>query len=146
MSVPATQRVEPKNLYRFASFSLVIAIAVAALGARMFYMQLIQGPQPDATSAGPATVSQPIPSGRGLIFDASGTALVKNVATWSISIVPNDLPLSQKSDVINRLAGLLNLDPVAIVTQIDTATGSLYQPANIPRVSFSVSSLVIRGV
>jgi len=131
MSVPATQRVEPKNLYRFASFSLVIAIAVAALGARMFYMQLIQGPQPDATSAGPATVSQPIPSGRGLIFDASGTALVKNVATWSISIVPNDLPLSQKSDVINRLAGLLNLDPVAIVTQIDTATGSLYQPVKV---------------
>ena len=64
MSVPETQRVEPKNLYRFASFSLVIAIAVAALGARMFYMQLIQGPQPDATSAGPVLLlgCQPIPS------------------------------------------------------------------------------------
>ena len=131
MSVPETQRVEPKNLYRFASFSLVIAIAVAALGARMFYMQLVQSPQPNQTAAGPATVSQPIQSGRGLIYDASMTPLVKNVATWSVSIVPNDLPLSQKSDVINRLAGLLNLDPVAIVTQIDTATGSLYQPVKV---------------
>src|SRR5450759_505735 len=128
---PETRRVEPKNLYRFASFSLVIAVAVAALGARMFYMQLVQGPQPDRTAAGPATVSQPIPSGRGLIFDASGTPLVKNVASWSISIVPNDLPLSQKSDVIDRLANLLNLDPVAIVTRIDTATGSLFQPVKV---------------
>jgi penicillin-binding protein 2 len=126
-----TRRVEPKNLYRFASFSLVIAVAVATLSARMFYMQLVQGPQPDQTAAGPAFVSQPIPSGRGLIFDASGTPLVKNVASWAISIVPNDLPLSKKSDVITRLANLLNLDPVAILTRIDTATGSLYDPVKV---------------
>jgi penicillin-binding protein 2 len=128
---PDTRRVEPKNLYRFASFSLVIVIAVAALGARMFYMQLLQGPQAEQTAAGPATVSQSIASGRGLIFDATDTPLVKNVATWSISIVPNDLPLSQRTDVVDRLAGLLNLDPVAIVTRIDTATGSLYQPVKV---------------
>ena len=128
---PETRRVEPKNLYRFASFAFVIAIAVAGLGARMFYMQLVQAPQPDATAAGPATISQPITSGRGLIFDATGTPLVKNVASWSISIVPNDLPLSKKSDVVGRLANLLNLDPVAILTRIDTATGSLYNPVKV---------------
>jgi penicillin-binding protein 2 len=128
---PDRRRVEPKNLYRFASFSLAIVVVVAALSARMFYMQLVQGPQPDQTAVGPATVSQPIQSGRGLIYDASYTALVKNVASWSVSIVPNDLPLSQKASVVDRLANLLNLDPVGILIRIDTATGSLYEPVKV---------------
>jgi penicillin-binding protein 2 len=140
---PDTRPVEPKNLYRFASFSLAIALVVTALSARMFYMQLVQGPQPGQTAAGPAFNSQPIPSGRGLIFDASMTPLVKNVASWSISVVPNNLPLSKKSDVINRLANLLNLDPVAILTRIDTATGSLYDPV---KVATNISADVARVI
>jgi penicillin-binding protein 2 len=140
---PETRPAEPKNLYRFVSFALVVVFAVAALSSRMFYMQLVQGPQPAGTAAGPSFGSQPIPSGRGLILDATGTPLVKNVASWSLSIVPNYLPLSERSDVIARLANLLHVDPVAIVTQIDTATGSLYDPV---KVADNVSADVARVI
>lgn len=128
---PETRRVEPKNVYRFAAFFMVIVVAVSTLSVRMFYLQVVASGQPDQISASPGTISQPIPSGRGLIYDASNTALVNNVASWAVSIVPNDVPLSQKKDVVQRLAYLLDLDPVGIITRIDSATGSLYQPVKI---------------
>ncbi|MGZ6267558.1 MAG: penicillin-binding protein 2 [Candidatus Limnocylindrales bacterium] len=125
------RRDQPRNLYRFFAFAMAIVVAVSTLTARMFYLQLVQGQQLNQLAEGQTTATQPIPSNRGLIYDAQGNLLVKNVVSYSVKIVPNDLPLSRKADVIAQLAALLHVDPVDITTKVDSTTGSLFDPVRV---------------
>ncbi len=125
-------RVEPKNVYRFGAFVLAVAIGVTTLTSRMFYLQVIQAPGADqGATTTQATATESIPSTRGLIFDANGAPLVKNVVDYSVTVTPSDLPLDQELTVATRLGSVLNMDPIYIETQIDSRTGSLYEPVKI---------------
>ncbi len=125
-------RGEPKNLYRFGAFALAVVVGVTALSARMFYLQVVQGQQQyQGTDTTQNTATQSVPATRGLIFDASGNPLVKNVVDYSITITPSDLPLVDEPTVAGRLGSILNMDPIYIETQIDSTTGSLFVPVKI---------------
>ena len=125
-------RVELKNAYRFGAFALAVAIGVTTLTSRMFYLQVIQGQGTDqGSTTTQATAKESIPSTRGLIFDAAGAPLVKNVVDYSVTVTPSDLPLDQELTVATRLGSVLNMDPIYIETQIDSTTGSLYEPITI---------------
>jgi penicillin-binding protein 2 len=133
MSATPMNRGELRNLYRFGVFALAVAVGVTSLGARMFYLQVVQGGQQDyqGSDTGQSTAIQPIASTRGLIFDSQGRPLVKNVVDYSVSVTPIDLPLDQEELVAQRLGSILNLDPIYIETAIDSTTGSLYVPVKI---------------
>ncbi|MGD0861861.1 MAG: penicillin-binding protein 2 [Candidatus Limnocylindrales bacterium] len=122
------QLAAPRNLYRFGTFVLAIVVAITALGVQMFYLQLVQQPQTYQISSGQSTVTEPVPSSRGLIYDANGTPLVQNIPDYEVEVIPQDLPLSEKPVVVRRLASLLNMDTVTIDQAIDSATGSLFNP------------------
>ena len=125
-------RVELKNVYRFGAFALAVAIGVTTLTSRMFYLQVIQGQGTDqGSTTTQATAKESIPSTRGLIFDATGAPLVKNVVDYSVTVTPSDLPIDQELTVATRLGSVLNMDPIYIETQIDSTTGSLYEPITI---------------
>ena len=131
-AVVGSHRGEPKNLYRFGAFALAVVVGVTALSARMFYLQLLQGPQTyQGTDTAQNTATQAIPATRGLIFDASGHPLVKNVVDYSVTVTPSDLPLADEPTVAGRLGSILNMDPVYIETLIDSTTGSLFVPVKI---------------
>src|ERR1035437_3481648 len=125
------RRVESKNVYRFGFFVLAVAIGVTTLSARMLYMQVLQGQKTNPGGDTQPTETVPVPSTRGLIFDASGSPLVRNVIAYAVTVTPLDLPLDRKQDVAAKLGSILNLDPIYIVTQIDSAPGSLYEPVKI---------------
>ena len=132
MSVGIEQELPgPKNLYRFITFVLAIVVAVAALGVRMFYLQLVQEQAPIQAAQGESSEIQAVPSSRGLIYASNDALLVKNVPNFTIQVIPHDLPLSEKAVVVRRLASLLNLDPLVVDSEIDSATGSLYNPVVI---------------
>lgn len=132
MSVGIEQELPvPRNLYRFSTFVLAIVVAVAALGVRMFYLQLVQEQAPNQVAQGQSSEIQAVPSSRGLIYDSNNTLLVKNIPNFTIQVIPHDLPLSEKAVVVTRLASLLNLDPLVVDSEIDSATGSLYNPVVI---------------
>ena len=118
----------PRNIYRFGTFVLAIIVAVTALGAQMAYLQLMQAQTEKQIVSGESSVTQSVPSSRGLIYDAKHQLLVENLFNYMIEVVPHDLPLSEKPLVVRRLASLLNIDPVQIDEAIDSATGSLYTP------------------
>jgi penicillin-binding protein 2 len=120
----------PKNLYRFGTFAIVIVVAVTALGAQMGNLQLLQKPGTYQVVSGQASITEPVPASRGLIFDASNPPqpLVENLPNYTIEVIPQLLPLSQKPVVVRRLASLLKVDSVVIDQAIDGATGSLYDP------------------
>ena len=132
MSVGIEQKLPgPKNLYRFITFVLAIVVAVAALGVRMFYLQLVQEQAPTPPAQGESSEIQAVPSSRGLIYASNDALLVKNIPNFTIQVIPHDLPLSEKAVVVRRLASLLNLDPLVVDSEIDSATGSLYNPVVI---------------
>jgi penicillin-binding protein 2 len=133
MSATPIIRGELRNLYRFGVFALAVAVGVTSLGARMFYLQVVQGGQAanQVSDTSQSTANQPIASTRGLIFDATNRPLVKNVVDYSVTVTPIDLPLDQEELVAQRLGSVLNLDPIYIETAIDSTTGSLYVPVEI---------------
>lgn len=125
-------RGELRNVYRFGVFVLAVAVSVTSLGARMFYLQVIQKqPAAVAGAADENTEIQSIPASRGLIFASDGTPLVENVVDYAVTVTPFDLPLDQEQLVAQRLGDILDLDPIYVETQIDSATGSLYAPVKI---------------
>jgi penicillin-binding protein 2 len=128
----AGNRGDLRNLYRFGMFVVVGALAITTLGARMFYLQvMLPAPAAVVGDATQLTELQSIPAPRGLIYDASGQPLVQNVVDFAVTVTPIDLPSGQEQLVAQRLGSILNLDPVYIETQIDSATGSLYLPVTI---------------
>jgi len=133
MSATPMNRGELRNLYRFGVFALALAVGVTSLGARMFYLQVVQGGQQDyqGSDTSQSTADQPIASTRGLIFDSQGRPLVKNVVDYSVTVTPIDLPIEQEELVAQRLGSILTLDPIYIETAIDSSTGSLYVPVKI---------------
>jgi len=120
-----------KNIYRFGAFGLAVVVGMAALGARMFYLQLLTSAPGGGTANGAATALESIPSTRGLIYDAAGNVLAQNVVSYAITVTPSDLPLPQEQLVAQRLGSLLNANPIDIETKIDGATGSLYVPVTV---------------
>lgn len=117
-----------RNAYRFGSFGLAIIVAVAALSVRMFDLQLMQGQEGYQITQGQASETTSVPSSRGLIYDSSNVALVKNLPNFIVEVIPHDLPIADKPVVVRRLASLLKMDPVAIDQEIDSTTGSFYDP------------------
>jgi penicillin-binding protein 2 len=122
---------EPRNIYRFGAFVLAVAVGVAAITYKMVDLQLLQGQQNFQPAEEPATANQSIPSTRGVIHSADGAILAQNVVSYTVTVTPSDLKLSEEPVVAERLGSLLNADPIDIETQIDGATGSRYQPIKI---------------
>jgi len=132
MSISVVGRsAESKNIYRFGFFFLAVAVGVTTLSGRMFQLQLLEGQTANQVADTQPTTTVTVPSTRGLIFDANNQPLVKNITTFAVTITPSDLPLPSKQDVADKLASLLKMDPLAIVTKVDSAQGSRYQPVQI---------------
>ena len=125
-------RPELKNIYRFAAFTLAVAVGITALSARMVYLQLLLNQQAyQGGSTTPSSISEPLGESRGLVFDAKGRPLVKNVVDFAVAVTPNLLPIDQEQVVAERLGSILNIDPVLVETKIDSATGSLTEPVTV---------------
>ncbi len=119
-------QVPERRFSRFLVFGIVVVLAVGALTARLFYLQVANGTEYSAISTRQRTVLEPIPAPRGLIYDRNGRALVANVPTFAVKIRPADLPNSRRDEVVARLAALLSVDPSEIHGAIDSNPGSAF--------------------
>jgi penicillin-binding protein 2 len=115
-----------RPLSRFFVFALAAIIALGALTARLFYMQVMNGGQYAALAETNRTVLQAVPSSRGLIYDREGVTLVTNVPTFAVKVRPADLPEDRRDEVVARLSALTG-EPIAdINTAIDGNPGSTF--------------------
>ncbi|MFM7781495.1 MAG: penicillin-binding transpeptidase domain-containing protein, partial [Candidatus Limnocylindrus sp.] len=94
-------------------------------------------------SDGNRIIEEIIAPPRGLILDRAGRVLAENIATYAVQIRPGDLPLTIRQGVVNRLAEILNIDPVRITMTLDRVTGSMWEPVRIASV---VDERVIRFI
>ncbi len=118
-------------LPRFLLFGLAVLLVMSTLAVRLFYLQIGNGPAYQGQATANMTVSQPIPSSRGLIVDRAGRSLVVNVPSFSVKIRPADLPYSQRDVVVARLSQMLGLTSTAINESIDGSPGSRFDLVRI---------------
>ncbi len=126
-----TGRERDRRPVRFVVFGIVTILIFAGLTARLAYLQITNGQTLSATVQQQRTAEVAIPATRGLIFDRNGRQLVQNVATWAVKITPSELPYAQRDTVARQLAALLGMEPNDILTTIDTAPGSRFDPVRI---------------
>jgi penicillin-binding protein 2 len=127
----ATNRERDRRPIRFLTFGIVMVIVFGVLGTRLAYLQIDRGEAFAARAEANRTVTESIPAPRGLIYDRKGRVLVNNVATWAVKIVPADLPFSRREDVAQRLGTLLGMQPSEILTTLDSAPGSRFDPVRV---------------
>jgi penicillin-binding protein 2 len=121
------RRVEPaRRLSRFLIFALAAIIALSALTARLFYIQIVKGVEYTELAEQNRTALQSVPAPRGLIFDRKGRPLVTNTAMYSVKVRAADIPEERRDEVVNRLAALLNKDVTEINTAIDANPGTRF--------------------
>ncbi|MBI5221473.1 MAG: hypothetical protein HY979_01570, partial [Candidatus Magasanikbacteria bacterium] len=97
-----------KHLLWFGIF-LIFGLAIIFL--KSFYTQVIRGNYFFTLAENNRVRLRPIPAERGIIFDRFGTQLVQNIPDFSLSIIPQDLPLDQnkRQEIIARLSDISGL-------------------------------------
>lgn len=86
---------------------VILAIFLSIFG-RLLYLQIIQGDELYSRAENNRQRIRPIPAERGLIFDAKGRQLVKNIPNFSLALVPQDLPrdVDELNVLVTTLADL----------------------------------------
>jgi len=116
---------------RFLVFGIVTILVFGLLTTRLAYLQINNGTQLAAQAEAQHTAEKAIPATRGLIYDRKGRLLVQNVATWAVKITPSELPFAERDAVARRLASMLGIDAAEILTTLDSAPGSRFDPVRI---------------
>ena len=99
---------------------LVVAAFLILLG-RLYYLQVIEGPELVRQSQSNWFRIQGIPPMRGLIFDRDGVLLVDNRPAFNVSILSRES--KNPEEVIQRLAEMIEVDPEPLVTKLAQARG-----------------------
>jgi len=92
---------------RLRRFSALILLLLGVLLLRLWYLQVVQGDYYRELSEHNRTRVEFIKPLRGLIYDRNGIPLVRNVPSFDIAVVPEDLPRDGK--VLERLSRLLDV-------------------------------------
>lgn len=99
----------PIRRKRIYILSFIIIIVAAIIGMRIIWLQIVHGQKYRDLAEGNRIRIVRIPADRGLIYDRNLTPLVKNIAYFSLSITPGDLPKDKQAreQVFNKLNYLL---------------------------------------
>jgi len=91
--------------------SALIFWGIIILVGKILYLQIVEGDEYLQLAEGNRIRLKPIMAERGIIFDRFGTQLVQNVPSFSLAIVPQDLPrnLGQRQYIIDRLSEISGL-------------------------------------
>jgi len=89
---------------------LILAVFVV-FGRRLWHLQFAQGQDYRREARQQSTKLITVPASRGVIYDRAGTRLVRNVPSFTVSVVPAYLPDDEEEakDVLVRLALLLDI-------------------------------------
>jgi len=96
-------------------FALLLFLGGTLL-ARVLYIQLYSGDTFRHLAESNRQRIIPIPSERGIIFDRYGVQLTNNVPSFSVTLIPQDLPrnLGERTKIIEQLASLTSQNPSII--------------------------------
>jgi penicillin-binding protein 2 len=98
-----------------------VLAAFLILFVRLYYLQIIEGPEFRRQSQNNCVRLQGIPPARGLILDRDGVLVVENRPCFNVSIVPREAKNPKR--VVHKLADLLDILPETIFARLAEARG-----------------------
>ena len=118
---------------RLRAFAGVIAVALAALLGQLWNIQVINGTQFRQRAEGNRVRVVTEKALRGVVYDRAGRQLVRNVPSYTASIVPADLPRSkaEQVSVFERLSHLVDVPADEIKRVVDGARQEPFTPVRI---------------
>lgn len=129
MSSNETSRAEIAP-WRALVMYLALALAVALIVARLFTLQIIEGPDWLAQAEENRTREIISPTSRGIIYDRNGTILASNVAAYNIVITPAYLPNDQADiqRVYRELSAQIGVPAGLPLTEASIESAKLVSP------------------
>ncbi|MFQ5340617.1 MAG: penicillin-binding protein 2 [Anaerolineae bacterium] len=105
----------PRNLNqsgasgRLMVYRAVVVVVFALLAGRLWQLQVVRGDRYRLQADTNRFRVEDIGAPRGVIYDRNGEIVVRNKASFAVSIVPADLPDDQAPAVYEKLSGLLGI-------------------------------------
>lgn len=109
---------------------IFVLILFTMVGLRIFYLQTIKGDYYRDLAEGNRIRMVRIQPTRGIIFDSGGEQLVRNIANFSLYLIPADLPdqASQQRVISEEIAKIVNKDSQEIFNIIKANNVLSYLP------------------
>ena len=107
---------------RISGALICVLAAFLILLARLYYLQIIEGPGLRQRSQDNWFRLQSVPPMRGLIFDRSGVLLVDNRPRFDVSILSREA--KDPKEVVRKLAELLNIPGETLLAKLVEARGT----------------------
>jgi penicillin-binding protein 2 len=121
------------NQKRLAVFLIFIFGVLGILFARTAYLQVVRGGYYREIAEGNRIRTVYTSAERGVIYDKNDKSLVKNVPTFSLYLVPTDLPKEEekRNSTLDYLAGAINLSREEIDDNLKESSPFSYVPVLI---------------
>lgn len=96
---------------RISAIRMVILVLFGILAIQLWRLQVVEAKTYQTRAESNRIRVQTIPPPRGVIFDRGGKPLVRNIASFAVTVTPVDLPVEEQAVVAGRLAKLLGMRP-----------------------------------
>ncbi|MFO7783178.1 MAG: penicillin-binding protein 2 [Thermodesulfobacteriota bacterium] len=106
---------------RLRHVTWVVFLAFALLAFRLWFLQIVHGPEYRVKSENNRIHLRDIPPFRGMIFDRNGYLLVDNRPSYNLSLIPEDI--RDPEPLLEQLQKLAGIDPEAVRSKINIASG-----------------------
>ncbi len=118
---------------RYLLFQALVLVAFGIIALRLWDLQVVSSAEYRESADRNRYRLTPIDAPRGIIYDRAERMLVRNVPSFTVSIVPGGLPDDQdaRQAVLARVGGLLQMPVSASVTISDAVTSEEYAPPSI---------------
>lgn len=117
---------------RFLVLRAAVLLSFLILLGQLWRMQIVEGKRYQQWAESNRLRLTSIPAPRGIIYDRNGTMLVQNVPSFSVGVIPADLPKESQKDVSTRLARLLNEPAASLEQAIESSRAQQYLFTPIP--------------
>jgi penicillin-binding protein 2 len=118
---------------RLTLLKILVGVVTAVLVGRLWYLQMVRGESYRVLADRNRFREVDVAAPRGVIYDRNGEILARNQPSFSVVIVPADLPEDPKA-VLDRLNALLTAPvPTPAPTATPEAAGSEAEPTAQPK-------------
>ncbi len=102
--------------HRLYAFLVILGCIYVILLVKIIFLQLVHGGSYAQKAQGNRQRIIPIAAERGLVFDRNGVELTKNIPSFSLALIPQDLPRNsaEREKIVTRLAEITHQDQKSI--------------------------------
>lgn len=104
---------------RIVAIQVLAFVVLGILGARLYYLQIVQGDYWSGRAENQRIRLIPIPAPRGVIFDRNGKILVDSRPTYNVVLSNEPIKKIDVTERVDEYARGLNLEPAFIIERLN---------------------------